>query len=175
MAASARPRRSDRPARCSVATIGRDPARTATAAHEIRAEASAVQPVHAFTADLSSQAEVRRVAAEVLAAAPRLDVLINNVGGSWNTRHTTADGLERTFVVNHLPPFLVTVLLLARLRGTGLTRVMNVASNSQALGASTWTLCRPNASTPAPAPPTSRSSPTCSSPMSSLGDWQAPR
>ncbi len=44
-----------------------------------------------------SQAEVRRLADEVLAAYPRLDVLVNNVGGYWATRHVTADGLERTF------------------------------------------------------------------------------
>ena len=47
---------------------------------------------------------------------PRLDVLVNNVGGYWNTRHVTADGLERTFALNHLAPFLLTNLLLDRLK-----------------------------------------------------------
>ena len=60
--------------------------------------------VHAFTADLSAQAQVRRLAAELLDALPRIDVLVNNAGGYWNTRHVTADGLERTFAVNHLAP-----------------------------------------------------------------------
>ena len=50
---------------------------------------------------------------------PRIDVLVNNVGGYWNTRHVTADGLERTFAVNHLAPFLLTQLLLERLGESG--------------------------------------------------------
>ena len=49
------------------------------------------------------------------AALFRIDVLVNNVGGYWNTRHETADGLERTFALNHLAPFLLTHLLLDRL------------------------------------------------------------
>ena len=64
---------------------------------------------------MSSQAEVRRLADEVLAAYPRLDVLLNNVGGFWAHRHVTADGLEHTFALNHLAPFLLTSLLLDRL------------------------------------------------------------
>ena len=116
----------------SVSIIGRDAGRTATAAREIAA-AGGTQ-VTAFTADLSSQAEVRRVAAEVLARLPRLDVLVNNVGGYWNTRHTTVDGLERTFAVNHLAPFLLTNLLLERLAATTPARVVTVASNAEALG-----------------------------------------
>ena len=59
------------------------------------------------------------VAGEALGRLPRLDVLVNNVGGYWNTRHVTVDGLERTFAVNHLAPFLLTDLLLARLREAG--------------------------------------------------------
>ena len=72
--------------------------------------------VHAFTADLSAQAQVRQLAAELLADLPHIDVLVNNAGGYWNTRHVTADGLERTFAVNHLAPFLLTALLLERIR-----------------------------------------------------------
>jgi NAD(P)-dependent dehydrogenase (short-subunit alcohol dehydrogenase family) len=53
--------------------------------------------VDVFIADLSSQSEVRRLADEVLHSPPRMNVLVNNVGGYWNTRHVTADGLERTF------------------------------------------------------------------------------
>jgi retinol dehydrogenase-14 len=116
----------------SVSIIGRDAGRTAIAAREI-AGAGGTQ-ANAFTADLSSQAEVRRVAVEVLARLPRLDVLVNNVGGYWNTRHTTVDGLERTFAVNHLAPFLLTNLLLERLAATTSARVVTVASNAEALG-----------------------------------------
>ena len=88
----------------------------------------------AFAADLSSQAEVRRLAAAVLDAYPRLDVLVNNVGGFWAHRHLTADGLERTFAVNHLSPFLLTDLLLDRLKSSGPARIVTVSSNAQAMG-----------------------------------------
>ena len=47
---------------------------------------------------------------------PRIDVLVNNVGGFWAHRHVTADGLELTFAVNHLAPFLLTNLLVDRMR-----------------------------------------------------------
>jgi len=116
----------------SVSIIGRDTRRTTSAAHVIRAAGG--PDVHAFTADLSSQAEVRRAADSVLQALPRLDVLINNVGGYWNTRHTTDDGLEHTLALNHLAPFLLTNLLLERLTTTAPARVVTVASNAQALG-----------------------------------------
>jgi NAD(P)-dependent dehydrogenase (short-subunit alcohol dehydrogenase family) len=61
-------------------------------------------------------------------------VLVNNVGGYWNTRHVTADGLERTFALNHLAPFLLTNLLLDRLSESAPARVVTVSSNAQALG-----------------------------------------
>ena len=68
---------------------------------------------------------MRRLAAEVLDAYPRLDVLINNVGGFWATRHVTADGLEHTFAVNHLAAFLLTDLLLDRLKASAPARVVH--------------------------------------------------
>src|SRR5688572_31712774 len=71
---------------------GRDLGRTEAAAREIHAAGGG--PVDVFVADLSAQSEVRRLATEVLERCARLDVLINNVGGYWNTRHVTADGLE---------------------------------------------------------------------------------
>ena len=66
---------------------GRDRERTDDAAREIRAAGSG--QVDVFVADVSSQSEVRRLADEVLHSLPRIDVLINNVGGYWNTRHVT--------------------------------------------------------------------------------------
>jgi retinol dehydrogenase-14 len=116
-----------------VAVSGRDLGRAETAAAEIRNE-SGNPNVDAFGADLSSQAEVRRLAAEVLDAYPRLDVLVNNVGGSWATRHVTAEGLEHTFAVNHLAAFLLTNLLLERLKASAPARVVTVSSNAQSLG-----------------------------------------
>ena len=115
-----------------LAITGRDRERTEDAAREIRG-AGAGQ-VDVFVADLSAQSQVRRLAAEVLERLPRIDVLVNNAGGFWNTRHVTADGLERTFALNHLAPFLLTSLILGRLTQSGPARVVTVASNAQALG-----------------------------------------
>jgi NAD(P)-dependent dehydrogenase (short-subunit alcohol dehydrogenase family) len=114
-----------------VGIVGRDRARSEAAAAQLRASGA---DVDVFVADVSSQDEVRRLANEVLAAYPRLDVLVNNVGGYWATRHTTVDGLEHTFAVNHLAPFLLTNLLLDRLRASAPARVVTVSSGAQAMG-----------------------------------------
>ncbi len=111
---------------------GRDRARTEDAAREIRITGG--EQVDVFVADLSAQAQVRRLAGEVLQRIPRIDVLMNNVGGYWNDRHVTVDGLERTFALNHLAPFLLTSLLLDRLKRSGPARVITVSSNAQAVG-----------------------------------------
>ena len=115
-----------------VAITGRDRVRTQDVADEIRAAGGG--QVDVFVADLSAQSEVRRLAGEVLQRLPRIDVLVNNVGGCWNTRHVTADGLERTFALNHLAPFLLTNLLLGRLKQSTPARVVTVSSNAQAAG-----------------------------------------
>jgi retinol dehydrogenase-14 len=116
-----------------VGITGRDVTRTGQVAADIRA-ASGNPEVDAFAADMSSQAEVRRLAVAVLKTYPRLDVLINNVGGFWAHHHTTADGLERTFALNHLAPFLLTNLLLDRLKASAPARVVTVSSHVQAEG-----------------------------------------
>src|SRR5919106_348579 len=107
-----------------IAIIGRDRGRTEGAAREIRAAGSG--QVDVFVGDLSSQSEVRRLADEALQSLPRIDVLVNNVGGYWHTRHITADGLEHTFALNHLAPFLLTNLLLGRLKQGAPARVVTV-------------------------------------------------
>ncbi|HXV70023.1 MAG TPA: SDR family NAD(P)-dependent oxidoreductase [Acidimicrobiia bacterium] len=116
-----------------VGITGRDRARAERAATDIKAE-SGNSVVDVFVADLSSQAEVRRMAGEVLAAYPRLDVLVNNVGGFWAHRHLTTDGLEHTFALNHLAPFLLTSLLLERLITSAPARVVTVSSGAQSMG-----------------------------------------
>jgi retinol dehydrogenase 14 len=115
-----------------VAIIGRDRRRADDAAREIRTAGGG--QVDVFVADLSSQSEVRRLAEEVLDRYTHIDVLINNVGGYWKTRHVTADRLERTFAVNHLAPFLLTNLLIDRLKQSAPARVITVSSNAQAQG-----------------------------------------
>ena len=116
-----------------VGIVGRDRERTAAVAREMTDSVPGAQ-IDAFAADMSSQAEVRRLAAEVLAQYPRLHVLVNNVGGSWATRHVTSDGLEHTLAVNHLAPFLLTTLLLDRLVASAPARVVTVSSGAQSMG-----------------------------------------
>ena len=116
-----------------VGITGRDSTRAEAAADAIRT-VSGNAAVDAYAADMSSQAEVRRLAQDVLDAYPKLDVLVNNVGGFWTTRHVTADGLEHTFAVNHLAPFLLTDLLLNRLKASAPARIVTLSSGAQAMG-----------------------------------------
>lgn len=80
--------------------------------------------------DLGDLASVRAGAAELLGRHDRIDVLVNNAGLVLSERRETADGLEATFAVNHLGPFLLTTLLLDRLRASAPSRVVNVASTA---------------------------------------------
>jgi retinol dehydrogenase-14 len=116
-----------------VGITGRDRARAEQAAAAIARE-SGNPAIDIFVADMSSQADVRRLAGEVLASYARLDVLLNNVGGFWAHRHVTADGLEHTFALNHLAPFLLTGLLLDRLIASAPARIVTVSSGAQSLG-----------------------------------------
>ncbi len=116
-----------------VGITGRDIARAEAAATAIRSVANSAA-VDAFAADLSSQADVRRLAREVLDLYPRLDVLVNNVGGFWAHRRVTADGLEHTFALNHLAAFLLTNLLLDRLIASAPARIVTVASGAHTTG-----------------------------------------
>src|SRR6266487_3303775 len=116
-----------------VGITGRDQARTEAAAAGIRATTGS-PAMDVFAADISVQTGVRRLAALVLDTYPRLDVLVNNAGGFWAHRHVTADGLERTFALNHLAPFLLTSLLLDRLTAGAPARVVTVSSGAHAGG-----------------------------------------
>jgi NAD(P)-dependent dehydrogenase (short-subunit alcohol dehydrogenase family) len=116
-----------------VGITGRDRGRAEAAAARIVRE-SGNPAVDIFVADMSSQAEVRRLATEILDAYLRLDVLLNNVGGFWAHRHETADGLEHTFALNHLAPFLLTNLLLQRLQASVPARVVTVSSGAHSMG-----------------------------------------
>jgi retinol dehydrogenase 14 len=116
-----------------VGITGRDRVRAEAAAVDIRT-ASGNPAVDVYIADMSSQAEVRRLSGEVLDAYPRLDVLVNNVGGLWAHRHVTVDGLEHTFALNHLAPFLLTHLLLDRLKASAPARIVTVSSGAHATG-----------------------------------------
>jgi NAD(P)-dependent dehydrogenase (short-subunit alcohol dehydrogenase family) len=84
----------------------------------------------AVYADLASIAETRRVAAEIAATEPRIDVLINNAGALFNKRQTSPDGLEMTFAVNHMAYFVLTEGLKDALVSSAPARIVNTASGA---------------------------------------------
>lgn len=108
---------------------GRDPART-EAARRFVAERVRGAQIDTALADFASLAEVRRLAGEILAAHDRIDVLINNAGLFSPKFERSRDGYEMTFAVNHLAPFLLTNLLLDRLKASAPARVVTVASRA---------------------------------------------
>src|SRR5829696_1943450 len=110
-----------------LALVGRDEERVRETAAEAREAGDA--PVHEHVADLSRMEETRRLAAELLEAYPRIDVLANNAGAMFTSRHVTPDGFEQSFALNHLAPFLLTNLLLERLSASH-GRVVTTASDA---------------------------------------------
>jgi NAD(P)-dependent dehydrogenase (short-subunit alcohol dehydrogenase family) len=116
-----------------VVIIGRNKAKTEETLHEIQT-GSGNKDVHALIADLSSMAEVRRVAGDFRKQFSRLDVLLNNAGGVFSTRQETVDGYEMTFALNHLSYFLLTNLLLDMLKASAPSRIVNVSSDAQSGG-----------------------------------------
>ena len=112
-----------------IVLIARDKARTdATLAKLKTANASALHASH--LADLSSISEMKRVAAEVAAAEPKIDVLINNAGAVFLSHQKSVDGLEMTFATNHMAYFVVTNILLPNLRATPGARIVSTASDA---------------------------------------------
>jgi len=109
--------------------VARDPARGADALARLkRVNATADHRLH--LADLSDIRDTRRVGAEIAAAEPRVDVLVNNAGALFTRREVTAEGLERTFATNHMSYFLLTEALRERLIATGSARVVSTASGA---------------------------------------------
>ena len=109
-----------------LALVGRDAERVRSVAVAARA-AGAGAPVHEHVADLTLMSEVRALAEQIRARNARIDVLANNAGALFAARRETSEGLERTFALNHLAPFLLTNLLLDRLAGG---RVVTTASDA---------------------------------------------
>ncbi len=111
----------------TVIIVGRDTSRIQFAAEKIRSTAPSGK-VHTLMADLSSQAQIRRLAEEFQTQFPRLDVLVNNAGAIFARRQVSVDGIEMTLALNHLAPFLLTNLLLDALKASDHARVVTVAS-----------------------------------------------
>ena len=112
-----------------VALVGRDCARVRLVAEEAAAVGGG--RVHGHVADLTLMSNVRVLADEIREHYERVDVLANNAGALFASREETPEGLERTFALNHLAPFLLTNLLRDRLAGG---RVVTTASNAHKSG-----------------------------------------
>ena len=112
-----------------VVIVGRNAAKTDAAVERIIAE-TGNPAVERLLADLSSQREVRRVAAEALERLPRLDALLNNAGAIFLSNRRSVDGIEMTFALNHIGYFMLTNLLMDRLRESAPARVINVSSSA---------------------------------------------
>src|SRR5436305_4033676 len=117
----------------TVVMVCRDRARGEEARSEITTK-SRNNAVDLLLADLSSQESIRQLVEHFKQRYTQLHVLINNAGASFPGRRETVDGLEMTFAVNYLAPFLLTNLLLDMLTASAPARIVNVSSNSHAAG-----------------------------------------
>jgi len=116
-----------------IVLIARDQTRAAATLAKLKnANPSAAHAAH--YGDLSALAEMKRVAGEVAAAEPRIDVLVNNAGAVFLSRKTSVDGLEMTFATNHMAYFVVTNILLDRLKATPRARIVSTASDAHRSG-----------------------------------------
>lgn len=113
--------------------VARDAARAAATVDEI-GRATGNRDVDVVLGDLAVQADVRAVAETVGARHPRIDVLLNNAGVVHLKRTTTPDGIETTLAVNHLAPFMLTLLLRDALRAAAPARIVTVASEAHRFG-----------------------------------------
>ncbi|MCP4547540.1 MAG: SDR family oxidoreductase [bacterium] len=115
-----------------VILVCRDKARGELAREMIRRE-SGSNSVDLFLADLSSQASIWKLAAELKGRFPRLHVLVNNAGAIFPERRLNAEGLEMTFALNHIAYFLLSNLLLDVMKDSP-SRIINVASRAHVRG-----------------------------------------
>jgi retinol dehydrogenase 14 len=111
----------------SLVMVGRDAGRTARAVTEVRGRSDGAA-VESLLCDLASLRQVRALAEAFLKTHERLDVLVNNAGTVYARRTLTEDGIEATFALNYLSAFLLTNLLLERLRASAPSRIVMVSS-----------------------------------------------
>ena len=115
-----------------VVMVCRRPERGEAAKKEV--EQTATGQVDLMIADLSSQVSIRALAAAYLETYDRLDVLVNNAGAMFMKRSESVDGLEMTFALNHMGYFLLTNLLLDRIKASTPSRIVNVSSDMHRRG-----------------------------------------
>jgi NAD(P)-dependent dehydrogenase (short-subunit alcohol dehydrogenase family) len=111
----------------TVVLVGRDHKRIESAFAQIRAELPDSK-LDSFVADLSRISEIQLLAQHINQNFQRVDVLINNAGAFFPSRQLSADGIEMTFALNHMAPFVLTNLLLNLMRASAPTRIINVSS-----------------------------------------------
>ena len=109
--------------------VGRNPEKTNQLTQALQSMPGAGK-IHSLIADLSSQAEIRKLADDFKNKFSRLDILINNAGALFTTHETTVDGFERTWALNHLNYFLLTSLLKDVLLASAPARIINVSSDA---------------------------------------------
>lgn len=109
-----------------VVIVGRSPQKTVAIARELSAD-------H-FLADFTKLDDVRKLAADLDKAYPRIDVLVNNAGGIFGDRRKTVDGFEKTFQINHLSPFLLTNLLMDKLLASKASVIQTSSSGARLFG-----------------------------------------
>jgi len=117
----------------TIVIVGRNAQKTSQVVEEIRA-ASGNNTVDSLLADLSSQQEVRRLANEFESKYSRLHVLLNNAGAVFMQRQLSVDGVEMTFALDHLAYFLLTNLLLDKIKASAPARIVNVSSGAHTSG-----------------------------------------
>ncbi|GIP40674.1 hypothetical protein J31TS4_39540 [Paenibacillus sp. J31TS4] len=115
--------------------VARNAAKAREVAVKLQSSSGNSITVDVFIADMSSQRSIRRAANEILAKCPRIDILINNAGAMFLDHKLTEDGLEMTWAVNHIAPFLLTNLLLDRLMMSEHARVITTSSHGHKMAA----------------------------------------
>ncbi|RDW16747.1 SDR family NAD(P)-dependent oxidoreductase [Oceanobacillus chungangensis] len=113
----------------NIGIIARNQGRAEEISKQLKKQTSKPIKVDIFIADLSSQRAIRQVAQQILERFPRIDILVNNAGALFDNFQMTDEGVEMTWALNHLAPFLLTSLLLDRLRESDSARVINTSSH----------------------------------------------
>lgn len=111
----------------TVVVVGRNHQRVDAALAHIRNDIPSAN-LGSFVADLSRVSEIQLLASHIAQTYQRVDVLINNAGAFFQSRQLSADGIEMTFALNHLAPFVLTNLLMNQLRASAPARIINVSS-----------------------------------------------
>jgi NAD(P)-dependent dehydrogenase (short-subunit alcohol dehydrogenase family) len=114
----------------NLAIVARNGAKAERAVERITDAGGPGTSVDLLMADLAAQVAVRRLAAQVLERYPRLDVLVNNAGAVYMKRQVSPDGIELTWALNHLAPFLLTALLLERIQASAPARIVTTSSDA---------------------------------------------